>query len=120
MTATPAAPPTTESRASAPPAEPQGVATVPPSLGNRAAPWLGLAANLGALVGLFLVVAQLRQNRDLMRAQVRHELASGVTDLLLQSATNPQLASVLRRGNAGDSLSPDEALQFRSLDRQLW
>lgn len=86
---------------------------------SRAAQWLGVAANLGALVGLLLVVVQLRQNRDLMRAQVRHELASGATNVLLQTAVNPQLASVMRRANAGDSLSPDEAVQFRSRSNAL-
>ncbi len=86
---------------------------------SRAAQWLGVAANLGALVGLLLVVVQLRQNRDLMRAQVRHELASGATNVLLQTAVNPQLASVMRRANAGDSLTPDEAVQFRSRSNAL-
>lgn len=75
--------------------------------------WLGLAANLGALVGLLLVVVQLRQNRDLTRAQVRHELSAGIVDLLQVPASNPQLASVLRRGAEGEPLTPDEAFQFR-------
>ncbi len=95
-------------------------APAPPSGGtSRAAQWLGVAANLGALVGLLLVVVQLRQNRDLMRAQVRHELASGATNVLLQTAVNPQLASVMRRANAGDSLTLDEAVQFRSRSNAL-
>lgn len=87
-------------------------ATRPPRT-RGAMRWLGLAANLGALIGLLLVVVQLRQNRDLMRAQIRHELASGIVDLLNVPAANSQLASVLRRGAVGDSLSPDELFQFR-------
>ena len=79
---------------------------------ERVKTWLSLAANVGALVGLLLVVLQLQQNRELMRAQVRHELAMGIVGLLETPAANPQLASVLRRGAAGEPLTPDEAFQF--------
>ena len=75
--------------------------------------WLTLAANVGALLGLLLVVLQLRQNRELMRAEIRHELAMGIVDLLSTPAANSQLASVLRRGAAGETLTPDEEFQFR-------
>lgn len=70
-------------------------------------------ANVGALIGLLLVGVQLRQNRNLMRAQVRHELAMGIVELLNSPAGNSQLASVLRRGAVGDSLTPDEQFQFQ-------
>jgi hypothetical protein len=43
--------------------------------GRRFTRWLPLAGNVGALIGLLLVAVQLQQNRDLMRAQIRHELA---------------------------------------------
>ena len=49
----------------------------------------------------------------LMRAQVRHELASTIVDLLNSSANNSQLAGVLRRGARGEQLTEDEQLQFR-------
>lgn len=75
--------------------------------------WLSLAANVGALIGLLLVVVQLQQNRDLMRAQIRHELAMGIVDLLHTPANNLQLAGVLRRGTIGEELTPDELFQFR-------
>ena len=74
---------------------------------------LRLAANLGALAGLLLVVLQLQQSREVARAQIRHELAMGIVELLNVPAANAQLASVLRRGEAGDSLTPDEQFQFQ-------
>jgi len=80
---------------------------------GRLTRWLPIAANGGALIGLLLVVVQLQQNREMMRAQIRHELAMGIVDLLNTPAANPQLASVLRRGTAGDTLTPDERYQFR-------
>jgi len=56
---------------------------------------------------------QLQQNRALMRAQVRHQLATTIVDLLNTPANNNQLASVLRRGALGEQLTPDEQFQFR-------
>jgi len=47
-----------------------------------------------------------------MRAQVRHDLAVGIVDLLNVPAANAQLASVLRRAGAGETLTPDEQFQF--------
>jgi hypothetical protein len=75
--------------------------------------WIALAANAGTIVGLLMVIMQLQQNRTLMRAQVRHELATTIVELLNSSANNSQLAGVLRRGSLGEQLTEDEQLQFR-------
>ncbi len=75
--------------------------------------WIALAANGGTIVGLLLVIVQLQQNRTLMRAQVRHELASTIVELLNTSAGNSQLTSVLRRAGKGEPLTEDEQFQFR-------
>ena len=80
--------------------------------GERRTRWLSFGANIGALVGLLLIVVQLQQNRDLMRAQIRHELSMGIVELLDTPAANSQLASVLRRGSLGEELTPDERFQF--------
>jgi hypothetical protein len=74
---------------------------------------IALAANCVTILGLLLVILQLQQNRTLMRAQVRHELASTIVDLLNSSANNSQLAGVLRRGSLGEKLTEDEQLQFQ-------
>ena len=73
--------------------------------------WITVVTNLGVLAGLILLVAELGQNRDLMRAQIRHELSTVIADQQMAGAQNPQLASVLRRAAAGEELSPDEAYQ---------
>ena len=73
--------------------------------------WITVVANLGVLVGLLLLVAELSQNRDLMRAQIRHELSTVIADQQMAGAQSPQLASVLRRAAAGEELSPDESYQ---------
>jgi len=74
---------------------------------------ISLMANCVTILGLLLVIVQLQQNRTLMRAQVRHELASTIVDLLNSSANNSQLADVLRRAGRGEELTEDEQLQFR-------
>lgn len=80
---------------------------------ERLIEWIALMANCVTILGLLLVILQLRQNRSLMRAQVRHELASTIVDLLNSSANNSQLAGVLRRGALGEKLTDDEQMQFR-------
>ena len=61
---------------------------------ERLMQWIALAANGGTIIGLLMVIMQLQQNRTLMRAQVRHELATTIVELLNSSASNGQLASV--------------------------
>jgi len=79
---------------------------------DRLTRWLTTGANLGVLIGLLLLIAELAQNRDMMRAQIRHELAAGIVDLLQTPANNAQLASVLYRGISGEELTPEELFQF--------
>ncbi len=73
--------------------------------------WLTLGANLGVLVGIALLIVELNQNRDMMRAQTRNELAMGIVDLLQTPASNEQLADVLYRANSGEELTPRESFQ---------
>jgi hypothetical protein len=79
---------------------------------DRLTRWLTIGANLGVLIGLLLLVAELAQNRDMMRAQIRHELSMGIVDLLQTPANNDQLADVLFRGVSGEELTPTELFQF--------
>ena len=80
---------------------------------ERLIEWIALMANCVTILGLLLVILQLRQNRSLMRAQVRHELASTIVDLLNSSANNIQLVGVLRRAGQGEQLTKDEQFQFQ-------
>jgi len=80
---------------------------------ERLTAWLTLAANLGVLAGLVLVILQLNQNEKMMRAQTRHEIASGIVELLTTSATSPQLAELIVRNNQGGKLTPAEQYQVQ-------
>jgi hypothetical protein len=75
--------------------------------------WLALGANLGVLVGLGLLLIELDQNREMMRAQTRHDIAAGIVDLLLVPASNEQLANLMYRAETGGDLTPEENFQFR-------
>ena len=55
---------------------------------DRLTRWLTIGANVGVLIGIVLLIAELAQNRDMMRAQVRHELACTMT-LNLQGREMP-------------------------------
>jgi uncharacterized protein (TIGR02246 family) len=74
--------------------------------------WLTLGANVAVLVGIVLLIIELNQNREQIRAQTRHDLAMGIVDLLQAPATNPQLADVLYRGVTDQPLTPTEQFQF--------
>ena len=74
--------------------------------------WLTLGANFGVLIGIILLLVELRQNSTMMRAQTRHAVSQGIVDLMGLSASNGQLASVLRRADSGEELTPDEHLQY--------
>lgn len=79
---------------------------------DRVNRWLTLAANIGVMVGIVLLIIELDQNRDMMRAQIRHELAVGIVDLLQTPANNEQLSDILFRAKSGEELTPREAFQF--------
>lgn len=75
--------------------------------------WLTLGANLGVLVGIALLIVEIDQNRDMMRAQTRHDIAAGIVDLLLVPASNQQLAELMYRAENGGQLTPEESFQFK-------
>ena len=82
-----------------------------------------ILANVGVLVGIVLLVFELNQNRDMMRAQTRNEISRGAMDLLAIGATSEPLARVLVRANAGEELSPEENIMFinrAELTFRLW
>ena len=87
---------------------------------DRLVRWLTIGANLGVLIGLLLLVAEMKQSRDMMRAQIRHELAMGIVDLLQTPASNSQLADVLFRGVSGEALTPSESFQFEMRTNALF
>lgn len=82
--------------------------------------WATLAANLGAVVGLILLVVGLKQNEAIMRAQTRNEPSVAIVDPFARVAENPQLANLRRRADAGEELTPDETYQYKIITRAFF
>lgn len=82
--------------------------------------WLTLVANFGVLAGIALLLVELNQNTTMMRAQTRNELSTGIVDLFGLVAGNEQLASLRRRADAGEELTPDEAYQYAIVTRAFF
>ena len=80
---------------------------------DRLTRWLTIGANLGILVGILLLIAELDLNRDAIRAQTRHDLSMGIIDAMQPIVSDTHFAGVHRRGSAGEDLTPDEAWQLR-------
>ena len=88
-----------------------GVAEEPLMDSVRLNRWLTLGANIGVLIGIMLLLVELDQNRDMMRAQTRHQLAMGLVELQIATGTNQQLVGLLDRADSGDELTIAEQRQ---------
>jgi hypothetical protein len=73
--------------------------------------WLTLGANIAVLLGIALLVVELRQNQDVMRAQTRNDITQGELTLLLSTAENRELADIVVRANNGEELTAVEQLR---------
>ena len=73
--------------------------------------WLTLGANFGVFLGIILLIIELDLNRDMIRAQTRSEVSAQIAQHLELMGSDPQIASVKRRGDAGEELSADEEQQ---------
>jgi hypothetical protein len=56
--------------------------------------WLTLGANIGVLIGILLLIAELNQNSTLMRAQIFNERAGQGIDLFMTVAESSELSEV--------------------------
>lgn len=74
--------------------------------------WLTLGANIGVLVGIILLVIELDQNKDMVRAQTRNEITQGELIALGSLAGDKELTDLLMRVNQGEVLTPSENLRF--------
>ena len=72
-----------------------------------------ILANIGVLIGIFLLVYELNQNREMTRAQIRNEISRSEMDLLSTGSTSESLAAVMVRANAGENLSAEDNFMLR-------
>ena len=76
---------------------------------------LQFLGNAGIIVGILLLVYELNQNRDLMRAQTRNELSQGLIEILLELTSDEERANLLYRGNDGEDLTDYEYRRYANM-----
>lgn len=76
--------------------------------------WLTLGANIGVVIGIILLIVELDQNRNMMRAQIRNELARGLSDFLPSITGDREFADALVRSGDGEPLTAAEDLQINA------
>ena len=79
---------------------------------DRLNSWLTLCASVGVLIGLGLVFYELVQNRELMQAQTRDQIATALVELQIETATDQQLVELLQRADDGEELTKAEERQI--------
>ena len=82
--------------------------------------YLDLAGAGAVLIGLIFVGLELRQNQQMMRAQIRNDLSVGLNDIILVTAANEQLADARQRFGAGDQLTDTEINQLWSWENAIF
>jgi len=81
---------------------------------------IGILANLGVLVGILLLVYELAQSREMMRAQTRNSVAEMVVNLLALEASDPGIAELQVKRRAGEPLTAVEGERFDVLQAAYW
>ncbi len=71
--------------------------------------WLTLIANLGVLLGVFLVAYELQQNRIAIQAQTRSDISAQTVESLVQTMANMPLLEAQQKVLKGQDLTPVEA-----------
>jgi len=66
--------------------------------------WLTLTANLSVVAGIVFLAIEMRQNTDMMRAQIRDSMTEKQMEFYGWMATSRDLSDVLSRGFAGAEL----------------
>lgn len=74
--------------------------------------WLALGANIGVLIGIILLVVELDQNRDMMRAQTQTEITAMNVAHSDVVAADAELADILRRARFGQELTPSDGVRY--------
>ncbi len=90
--------------------------------------WLSLGANVGVLIGLILLVFELRQNSDLMRAQMSQS-RSDTSRAGLQATYNSEfIPAIMIKVESKEELTREQLFRYnmylrsihRNLDNTLW
>ena len=87
---------------------------------DRLNKWVILGANIGVLVGIILLIIEIDQNRQTIRAQTRNDIAQGAIGVISLAIENPHLADILVRSNRGEELSETEEYMLKSRSETIF
>ncbi|MDG2167256.1 MAG: hypothetical protein P8L44_04920 [Opitutales bacterium] len=90
--------------------------------------WLNLGANIGVLIGLALLVFEIRQNSDLMRAQISQSRSETQRAGMQSYMNSPYIPSILVKLENNEALTDEESIRYsfyvrgilRNFDNQYW
>jgi hypothetical protein len=83
--------------------------------------WLTLAANIGVLVGLLLLVVEIRQNTAASQAQTAQAIIDSSRNFLVGIAMDEDFARIREAGQSDiSSLSDSDAYRFAAYSRGNW
>ncbi len=79
--------------------------------------WLSLTANIGVLVGIYILIFEVEQNSLIARAQMRSEIAQSAIDNIGMNMTAEGI-EITDKQARGEELSPGEVSWLRSFYRR--
>ncbi len=90
--------------------------------------WLSLGANLGVVIGLVLLVTEIRQNTDMMEAQINHSRTETAMSEQQGIYNSEFMPAILVKVEKGEQLAAEEMRRYeyylrgfnRNMDNQLW
>ena len=90
--------------------------------------WLTLGANVGVLVGIILLIVEIGQNTEMMRAQINQMRADSAMNYQYAYFNSEYLPAIMQKIRNGDELSDEEVARYssyfrafnRNQDNNLW
>ena len=90
--------------------------------------WLTLGANFGVIIGLILLIVEIGQNTEMMRAQINQSRTEAAQSEQQATYNSDYMPAILVKRDKGEQLSDEEIRRNRAyirsfnrnMDNQLW
>ena len=90
--------------------------------------WLSLGANIGVVIGLMLLIVEIGQNTDMMRAQINQSRTDTALFQQYSMSDTDYIAPIIAKTMRGEQLSDEEMIRYdarmrafnRNQDNNLW
>ncbi len=90
--------------------------------------WLTLSTNFGVVIGLILLIVEIGQNTEMMRAQINQSRTDTAISEQQAFFNSDYMPAILKKRNGGEQLSEEEMNRYRShfrsgmrnQDNNLW